>query len=363
VQTGRCDGGVISEQRQSGKREAAHCALKSMGLPALDKSGGSVQQKIPTFRLIDDELLRVRQLIDEQLARVDETEISRLLRDFSSCSGKMLRPGLVLLAGASCGKITDEHIRVAAIAEVIHNATLLHDDVIDEGKKRRGRPTINSLWGNERAVLLGDYLLSRVFEMCAVLEAEVVRIIAGTTVRICEGELRQVVQRRNLRLRECEYIDIITEKSAALFGCCCSLGAMLSGADEKRVGLLADFGLNFGIAFQITDDLLDIIGDEKKTGKTVGSDAGKNKVTLAVIHLLGMAEEGGGGVAGSNFNGADSSNVTLAETLRSSGSLQYAQGRAEEYVRKAIGAVADLEESEAKESLIATAKFIGRLDI
>lgn len=141
-----------------------------MQLPAhTDISGGFPQSGVPAFALINNELDQVKMLINKQLADCSES-VSRLLECVNTDGGKMLRPGLVLLAGGAVNKITDRHIRVAAIVEIIHNATLLHDDVIDEGKKRRGEPTVNSLWGNESAVLLGDFLLSRVFEMCADLE-------------------------------------------------------------------------------------------------------------------------------------------------------------------------------------------------
>ncbi len=281
-----------------------------------------------------------------------------MLECVSTRSGKMLRPGLVLLAGRCCGKITDEHIRVAAIVEMIHNATLLHDDVIDEGQKRRGLPTINSLWGNESAVLLGDFLLSRAFKMCAELEPQVARVIAATAIRVCEGELRQVSQRQNWQLSESEYIDIITEKSAALFSSCCYLGGLLARASETQVQSLADFGLNAGIAFQITDDLLDIIGDENKTGKTLGSDVSKHKLTLAVIHLLGAVEEGEKSAVKSKLNAVGESKEALAEMLRCYGSLEYARRRAQEFVGRAVAALAGLKESDAKEALIETARFM-----
>lgn len=302
---------------------------------------------------------QVRELLDEQLTVPTKAgDIKPLLECVSTHSGKMLRPGLVLLAGGCCGKITDEHIRVAAIVEMIHNATLLHDDVIDEGQKRRGLPTINSLWGNESAVLLGDFLLSRAFTMCAELEPQVARVIAATAIRVCEGELRQVIQRQNWRLSESEYIDIITEKSAALFSGCCYLGGLLARASETQVQSLADFGLNAGIAFQITDDLLDIIGDENKTGKTLGSDVSKRKLTLAVIHLLGAVEEGEKSAVKSKLNAVGESKETLAEMLMCYGSLEYARGRAQEFVARAVGALAGLKESDAKSALIETAKFM-----
>ncbi len=309
------------------------------------------------FKLIDSQLGQVKELIDEQLLGCS-TSVSRLLETFSSCSGKMVRPGLVLLAGACCGKITDEHIRIAAIVEMIHNATLLHDDVIDEGQKRRGLPTVNSLWGNESAVLLGDFLLSRVFEMCTDLQPRFQRVIATATARTCEGELRQIIQRHNWQLSESEYIDIITEKSAALFSSACFLGALLAQAAETQAQALARFGLNIGIAFQITDDLLDIIGEESKTGKTLGSDVDKNKLTLAVIHLLRVVERSEKGAVIKKLSTAGENKEALAEMLRSYDSLEYARSRAQEFVTKAITSLADLEECKAKQALIETGRFV-----
>jgi octaprenyl-diphosphate synthase len=397
---------------------------------------------IPAFRLIDDQLSRVKELINEQLtapapasgspagvkasARKGRAkDIDRLLEYVSSRSGKMIRPGLVLLSyrvvqpapaeafsetsDASCEKgLTAENaesaenrltrqtngglklknpansvdsavkenecstqhdirntqyeaIRVAAIVEMIHDATLLHDDVIDEGQRRRGQPTINSLWGNESAVLLGDFLLSRVFKMCAELEPREARVIAAAAIRICEGELRQIVQKRNWQLSESEYIDIITEKSAALFSSCCYLGGLLAQGTEKQVQSLAAFGLNVGIAFQITDDLLDIVGDESKTGKTLGRDADKNKLTLAVIHLLrAVDEEEKSAVIDSYLERKNTQydKPALVEMLSRYGSLEYARNRAQEFVAAAVRALAGLQESDAKKALIETAKFM-----
>lgn len=309
------------------------------------------------FKLIDVQLGQVKELIDEQLLGCSAS-VSRLLETFSSCSGKMVRPVMVLLAGACCGKITDEHIRIAAVVEMIHNATLLHDDVIDEGQKRRGLPTVNSLWGNESAVLLGDFLLSRVFEMCTDLQPRFQKIIAAATARTCEGELRQIVQRQNWQLSESEYIDIITEKSAALFSSACFLGALLAQASKTQTQALARFGLNVGIAFQITDDLLDIIGEESKTGKTLGSDVDKNKLTLAVIHLLRVVERSEKAVVIKKLSTAGESKEALTEMLRSYESLEYASSRAQEFVTKAITSLADLEESKAKQALIEMGSFV-----
>jgi octaprenyl-diphosphate synthase len=331
-----------------------------MQLPAHTGTSGSFEQsRISAFRLINDELARVKEFIVEQLvpAKLNES-ISRLVSEVNICGGKLIRPALVLFAGKAVGKVTDEHVRIAAIIEIIHNATLLHDDVIDEGQKRRGAPAANTIWGNEAAVLLGDFLLSKVFRMCADLSPKISSFIASTAARICEGELRQIVKRQNGQLSESEYIEIVTDKSAVLFSTCCYLGGVLAGANEVQSRALSDFGVNTGIAFQITDDLLDIIGDERKTGKTLGRDADKNKLTLPVIHLLNAVDEREKRNLKSKLSAWGESKRLLVETLRSYGSLEYAQSRARWFAAKAVGSLANLKESDAKEALIETAGFV-----
>jgi len=334
----------------------------------------ALQRGVPAFKVIDNELKRVSELVSEQLAHCPQKDgIGRLVECLDASAGKMIRPGLVLLSyhavrGASCEKSARdcagnkqyEAIRIAAIVEMVHNAALLHDDVIDEGRKRRGMPTVNSLRGNEFAVLLGDFLLSRVFEMCADLEPKFQRIIAAGAARTCQGELMQIIQRKNWQLSESEYIDIITEKTAALFSSSCHLGALLGGASESQVELLNTFGLNAGVGFQITDDLLDIIGDENKVGKTLGSDIGKKKLTLAVIHLLKVVDERAKSLVISRLNTGGDGKKALIEMLRSYGSIDYACGRAQEFIAKSIAALAGLKESSAKDALIEMARFVER---
>jgi octaprenyl-diphosphate synthase len=323
-----------------------------------DVMGNIPRINVPAFGLIQDQLGHAKELINEQLTGSAKTEqTNRLLKYVNARSGKMIRPGLVLLSGMCCGGITDEHIRIAAIVEMMHNATLLHDDVIDEGQKRRGLPTVNNLWGNELAVLLGDFVLSQVFKMCADLEPRITNIIAAIAARTCEGEMRQVIERQNWQLSELEYIDIISEKSAVFFSNCCRLGAVLARARDTHVESLACFGLNAGIAFQITDDLLDIAGDEGRTGKTAGSDVDKNKLTLATIHLLREMDETEKPAIINELNAEQEGKGALAEMLRSYGSLEYAQNRAQEFVAKAVRALAGFKDSDAKEALIETAKF------
>ncbi|OHB77122.1 MAG: hypothetical protein A2Z25_13785 [Planctomycetes bacterium RBG_16_55_9] len=339
-------------------------------IPAL-----TLRHDIPSFRLIAEPLDRVRRLIYQQLtahgpaiAGLDAlghkhrpADVTRLLEHVRDRSGKMIRPGLVLLAGLSCGKITDEHFHVAAIIEMMHDATLLHDDVIDEGRIRRGAPTINNLWGNETAVLLGDLLLSRVFTMSAELGAPAAKVIAAAAVRLCEGELKQAVQKNDWQLSEADYIEAITEKSAVLFSSACYLGGLLAQASQSHVRSLAGYGLNAGIAFQMTDDLLDIVGDERKTGKTLGSDVGTHKLTLAVIHLLGAVDENQrNAIITSYLKSKDvrHDRDTLVKLLDRYGSLEYARGRTQEFAALAIRELDDLKRNDARDALIETAEFM-----
>ena len=314
---------------------------------------------IPPFRLIDLPLQQVRRLVYESLqTRGAQTELASFFDHLRAGGGKMLRPGMVLLAGACFGTLTDEHLRVSAMVEMIHHATLLHDDVLDEGCQRRGIPTANYLWGNESAVLLGDFLLSQVFRMTAELDSPVARILAQTAARVCEGELRQTVHKRNWQLSEAQYLEIITEKSASFFGGCCRLGAMLSHTPDEQIEALARFGLLAGIAFQITDDLLDVAGDENHTGKTVQSDLAKDKPTLAVIHLLRAVDASYKPDILAMLESSRESRRELLAALERSGSLRYAREVAADYVAQAERALEDVPSGQAKEALLETARFM-----
>lgn len=242
------------------------------------------------LELIGDELTAVKQCICSQLVSSDDS-INAMLDHVGSRSGKMLRPAFFLFVAKICGQITETHIKIAAVVELLHAATLLHDDVLDEAQSRRKTSTANHLWGNEAAVLLGDFLLGKVFVMCSEIEPrEVSQVLSNTAVQICQGELSQNIQRNNFDLSEEQYFEIVRDKTAALFGTCCYLGSLVSGGDRKRHEAFRRFGLNIGMAFQITDDLLDIIGDEADVGKTLGTDIAHNKMTLPIIHMLNATD-------------------------------------------------------------------------
>lgn len=314
---------------------------------------------IPSFALIAPYLERASGLIHGSLAPPDSAgEMAPLLEHFRARSGKMIRPGLLLLGGACLGSVTDDHVRVAAMVEMIHDATLLHDDVVDDGQTRRGVPTVNHLWGNESAVLLGDFVLSRVFRMTAELDPPIGKVVAETAVRVCEGELRQVSQRHNWQLTEDEYISIISDKSAAFFSGCCRLGGLLAGAETAYVDALDRYGMCAGIAFQIVDDLLDIAGNEARTGKTPQCDLNKSKLTLAVIHLLASVDAAEKQKVHALLDNPEGAKRQLDALLAQHGSMEYAHERARDYVQQAIDALASLPAGQARDALAETAHFM-----
>lgn len=316
-------------------------------------------QDIPSFRLVDADLKRVAERIHRSLSAPDwAAELAPMLEHFIARGGKMIRPALVLLAGQCFGSVTHKHIDVSAMMEMIHGATLLHDDVVDDGLMRRGAPTVNSVWGNESAVLLGDFVLSQVFKMTVDLDPTLAGVVAQTAVCVCEGELRQVAQRRNWQLTEPEYISIITDKSATFFSGCCRIGALLSQAPDDQVEALARYGLNAGIAFQIEDDLLDITGEEFETGKTPQRDVTKSKLTLAIIHLLGAVKPSSRPEVVALLDDPSASRDELKRMLDCHGSLDYARRWAGRYVTAAIEALAPVPDGHAKEALAETARFV-----
>jgi len=308
--------------------------------------------------LITAELGRVRELLVSQLTSRNGTEqVERLLTYVGRRGGKMLRPALVLLSGLAVGGLTDAHIRAAAIIEMIHTATLLHDDVIDGGQIRRGMPTVNRLWGNEPAVLLGDFLLSHAFCLCTDLDREPARIIAEATTRVCEGELTQIAQKHNWDLTERQYIDIITDKSASLFAASCRVGAHLAGAPDAVCGALAAFGLSMGVAFQITDDLLDLTGDESRAGKTLGTDIDQDKPTLALIHLLHHSDPPQKAVLCSMID-AGKGRDRLVAMLRAAESLDYAADAARRHVHQGLTILESLPASPPCDALAVLARRV-----
>ncbi|MBU0637806.1 MAG: polyprenyl synthetase family protein [Planctomycetes bacterium] len=290
----------------------------------------------------------------------DQTLISDLCRHVGQFHGKMLRPALLLLTADACGAMQPEHHTLAAVVEMVHIATLVHDDVLDEADIRRRAATVNRLWGNERAVLMGDFLISHAFHLCSSLDSQyAAHLIGQTTNTVCEGEMMQVANRDNFELSEDEYLDIITRKTAVLIGTCCLLGAKYADADAELIEGMKHFGLSLGIAFQITDDLLDLTGDEAEAGKSLGRDVHKGKLTLPLIHFLRVSSSRERARLLGILRGEDPKRYRqVANLLQDSESVEYAYQTAYAHIENARAALALLPPSEARSSLTAMAEFV-----
>jgi octaprenyl-diphosphate synthase len=275
--------------------------------------------------------------------------------------GKRLRPALVLLAEMLFGSRRAEDVRVASLVELLHAASLVHDDIVDRAETRRGRQTVHARWGPNVTVLLGDYLYIRTIGLALGSAHErVIGILTGVSERMIEGELDEYAASGNT-LSEERYLDIITKKTASLFEACARLGAVLAGAAPQQEEALAAFGLNLGLAFQVRDDLLDLVGDEKELGKPVLSDISEGRMTLPLIHAAGSrdarARESVLGLFGRKAISRPD-RVALLEALERTGSLSYASDRARDYARRAVGCLAGFPDSPAKKMLTAIADFV-----
>lgn len=250
----------------------------------------------PVVGVLASSLAQVERRFSEQIES-DLECVRELCGRVERYRGKMLRPSLTMLAGmAAKGDASapaKELITLAAVVEMIHVATLVHDDVLDEAEVRRQRPTISKLRGNEAAVILGDYLISSAFHLCSSLDDQRVALRIGEiTTRVCEGELLQLHHRQDCELDEETYFEIIERKTASLIGIACEQGGAFSGASPAVQRDLYEFGARLGIAFQIQDDLLDLLGVERVVGKSLGKDLEKGKLTLPLIHHLAVADAG-----------------------------------------------------------------------
>ena len=251
-----------------------------MGQKLADKPDSNALTELTA--LVSDDLAKVNALIVQHM-QSPVALIPQLAGYILAGGGKRLRPVLTLAAARMCGAATDRHAGLAACVELIHTATLLHDDVVDESDRRRGRASANALFGNEASVLVGDFLFSRAFElMTADGSIEILRILSHASAVIAEGEVLQLATANDLATTEEAYLQVIESKTAALFAAACEVGALSAGRPECAGGL-RDYGRALGIAFQIVDDVLDYVASEARLGKAIGDDFRDGKVTLPVI--------------------------------------------------------------------------------
>lgn len=308
-------------------------------------------------------------LVERELRAVNRAIRSRLDSDIAlirtlgayiiQSGGKRLRP-LILLLSAKAGHHRGEaHIILAAVIEFIHTATLLHDDVVDASSMRRGRASVNHVWGNEASVLVGDYLYSRSFEMMLETDnIEVMRILAATTNAIAEGEVMQLLNAHSANTTEEAYFETIRRKTATLFESAARLGMVISARPLAEQQALAAYGLRLGAAFQLVDDILDYSADSADTGKNAGDDLAEGKPTLPLIYALKHGDQRQRQTLRRALENGEREKIEeVLAIVESTGALAYTASHANRQARAAIEALAPIGASPYKEALIALAEF------
>lgn len=313
------------------------------------------------YKPIRHELAIVEKQLNEFL-HSEDMFISDTVPKILNAGGKRIRPALLLISSKICSSLGKRSIKLASAIELIHTASLIHDDVLDNDTVRRGVPTINSTWGNTIPVLLGDYLYSTVFTMLAEDEdLEIIRCIASTTSKMAIGDLRQLRSQYNLDLTEDKYLSINADKTASLMSCACRVGAMLGKGHNGEVEKLSRYGLNLGMAFQITDDLLDIVAEEKVLGKPLGSDIRGGKMTLPLICVMRNADKNDQEWIGNTLKSKqvdDSSLKRIREMVKHYKGIDYCMRKAEEYGKACKSELKTLEQSEGYNSLTLFTDFV-----
>ena len=308
--------------------------------------------------LIADDLKHVDAVIHQRLN--SDVELIRQVADYIIGSGgKRLRPALVILSAKSCGYAGRDHHQLAAVVEFIHTATLLHDDVVDDSHLRRGRATANSTFGNAAAVLVGDFLYSRAFQMMVDVQSmRVMEVLADATNAIAEGEVMQLLHVHNPEVNEQDYLRVVRAKTAKLFEAAGRLGAILAGAPPQQEQALADYGMHLGTAFQLVDDILDYSGDLAQTGKNLGDDLAEGKTTLPIIYAMrhGSAEQTAV-VRNALVRGGLGDFEPVLNAMREAGALDYTRAQAEVSAGEARNAIAMLPDSKYRDSLLELAAF------
>jgi len=299
---------------------------------------------------------KVNELITSSL-KSDVALINQLAKYIIMAGGKRLRPKLVLLAAKACGYQGQDHVKLAAIIEFIHTATLLHDDVVDESSMRRGRDTANGVFGNQAAVLTGDFLYSRSFQMMVEIDnMQVMQILSDTTNVIAEGEVMQLMNAHEPDLTEKEYMEVIYRKTARLFESATELGAVVAGSDKAIRQALKNYGKHVGMAFQIVDDVLDFNANDVDLGKNLGDDLAEGKITLPLIRALRLTNDRQKKLITQAIVKEEKDKLeTIIEIIRKTGADEYCLTKAKKQSELAVKELAALPDSEFKDELTAIA--------
>jgi octaprenyl-diphosphate synthase len=312
-------------------------------------------------RLVEDDLGKVEEVFRTQV-RSDVPLVGEIGRYVQEGGGKRVRPALLLLASRLSGYRGDRAVTLASTVEFIHTASLLHDDIIDEATTRRGRRSVNSRWGNDITVLLGDFLYTKAMAMALSQDnLRILRLLSDVTLRLIEGEILEIERNGNMRVTVEDHVDTIRRKTADLFAACTRIGAILGAVGEAREAALASYGLNLGLCFQMVDDLLDFTAEEKTLGKPVANDLREGKVTLPMIFLLRRGGDAAEAQVRTVLEDRAFSRVSrdeLVRLARDCGALEEARAMAERYADEARASLLAFEPSPYREALDALPGFI-----
>ncbi|MCX2780230.1 octaprenyl diphosphate synthase [Microbulbifer thermotolerans] len=313
---------------------------------------------LPFHRAAADDFAAVNQRILDQL-HSDVPLVENIGHYLVEAGGKRLRPLLVLLCARAVGYKGADHIDLAAIIEFIHTATLLHDDVVDTSDRRRGRLTANAKWGNAPAVLVGDFLYSRAFQMMVALQnMEIMAILSETTNTIAEGEVQQLVNAGDPAVSEENYFTVIHKKTGALFEAACETAAVLAGCPPQQREALKHYGRALGLAFQLVDDALDYRGNPEELGKNVGDDLAEGKPTLPLIYTMANGSKAQAALVREAIEQRSSAKLAeIVEAIESCGALEYTMERARAAADEAKNRLAFLPEGDQKTALLQLASF------
>lgn len=316
------------------------------------------------LELVKNDIEKVEQFLKDDI-KTSVPLINEVILYLLSSGGKRLRPVFLSLAARMCGYNGDKIPAMSAVIEYIHTATLLHDDIIDGAKYRRKRPTANSLYGNDVAVLCGDFLYSRSYITLTEYGAkEVQMILSSAALTMSEGEVIQLLKTGDINITFDDYIQIITRKTAVLFSAACEIGALLSNASEEEIKCLKDFGYYLGLGFQMTDDILDYMGDPAITGKKNGTDLFEGKLTLPVIKLLEKADESEKQTITEMFTKKERNDedlLVLKNIMEKYNIKAISEQVADDYINKSLNSLNIFEDNKYKEGLIALAlAMVGR---
>lgn len=325
---------------------------------------------LEVFSLIRDDLGRVEQDLATLLAS-DLGIVDAIGRYLWEGGGKRIRPALLLLAARLCaggdGELSQGTIRMAAVMEMLHAATLVHDDIIDDAKVRRGRPAVNVTWGNEISVLMGDWLYMKAFEVTLEQRSfDILDQLTDMTRSMTEGELIQLDVLGSIDISEEQHLEIVRRKTAYLFRSCAEIGSIVGGASPESRAALAAYGLNAGIAFQLIDDVLDFVSTEDKLGKPVANDLREGKLTLPLIFLMELGDDGHRRMVETVVTEGEFKSVSRADILGlvvEHGTLDRARAEARRYADIAASALDGFPDSEFRQALLSIPKFIVERDM